>query len=57
MNVNKLTCSVVLICDRVNSRDGISILSDNLEFTSNTYFSAISSALEKAANKFIIMNP
>lgn len=48
MNVNKLTCSVVLICDRVNSRDGISILSDNLEFTSNTYFSAISSALEKS---------
>lgn len=49
MKTEKLSRNVVLICDRVSTRNGINILSDNLEFTSNTYFNAISSALEKNA--------
>ena len=50
--------NVVLICDRVYTRDNINILSDNLEFTSNNYFSAISGALEKCAPKvFYYENP
>ena len=41
--------NIVLICDRVNDRNGINIYSDNLEFTSNAYFNAISKALEKCS--------
>ena len=33
--------NVVLICDRVSSRKGINILSDNLEFTSDIYFESL----------------
>lgn len=51
MNTNKLNRNVVLICDRVKDREGINILSNNLEFTSNTYFSAISGALERNCPK------
>lgn len=47
MKTNRIEKNVVLICDRVNDRLGINILSDDLEFTSNTYFHAISNALEK----------
>lgn len=47
MNIKKTNRNVVLICDRVNDRNGINILSDNLEFTSNTYFNALSNALEQ----------
>lgn len=49
MNTEKILHNIVLICDRVENRDGINIYSDNLEFTSNTYFNAISSALKKCA--------
>lgn len=48
LSINK---NVVLICDRVNSREGINILSDNLEFTSNTYFDALKNSLEKISPK------
>lgn len=51
MKTDKLSQNIVLICDRVQSREGINIFSNNLEFTSNTYFNAISTALEKNANK------
>lgn len=51
MNTYKCTQNVVLICDRVSSRKGINLYSDNLEFTSDTYFNAIYSALEKCAPK------
>lgn len=47
MNTGKNSHNVVLICDRVENRDGIDIYSDNLEFTSNTYFNAISKALKE----------
>lgn len=51
MNIKKLQKNVVLICDRVNDRNNINILSDNLEFTSNTYFNAMSTALEQISKK------
>ena len=51
MNTDRIKNNVVLICDRVSSREGISILSDNLEFTSDAYFNAIKTALEKKAPK------
>lgn len=51
MNTNKIKNNIVLICDRVSNREGISILSDNLEFTSDTYFNAIKIALENNAPK------
>lgn len=51
MNTQKNIHNAVLICDRVSNRDGINIFSDNLEFTSNTYFDAISAALEKCCPK------
>lgn len=50
MNINKLNRNIVLICDRVSTRDGINILSDNLEFTSDTYFRALSNALENTCS-------
>ena len=46
MNTDFCSSNVVLICDRVHNRDGINILSDNLEFTSDTYFTALKSALD-----------
>lgn len=49
MNIQKSNRKVVLICDRVANRDDINLYSDNLEFTSNTYFNAISNALEQYA--------
>ena len=39
--------NIILICDRVANRNGINLYSDNLEFTSNTYFNAISQALKE----------
>lgn len=51
MNTDRIKNNVVLICDRVSSREGISILSDNLEFTSDAYFNAIKTALENNASK------
>lgn len=49
MNTKKNSHNVVLICDRVFNRDGINIYSDNLEFTSDTYYNAISTALKKCS--------
>lgn len=49
MTTEKSSHNVVLICDRVASRDGINLYSDNLEFTSNTYFYAINNALSECA--------
>lgn len=49
MNTGKTSHNIVLICDRVENRNGIDLYSDNLEFTSNTYFSAISKALQECA--------
>lgn len=51
MNIGKINHNVVLICDRVSNRDGINLYSDNLEFTSDTYFNAISKALRECAPK------
>lgn len=51
MNTNKNFHNIVLICDRVASRNGINLYSDNLEFTSNTYFSAISKALKECSSQ------
>lgn len=51
MNTDRIKNNVVLICDRVSSREGINILSDNLEFTSDAYFNAIKTALENNAPK------
>lgn len=51
MNTGKSNHNIVLICDRVSSREGINLYSDNLEFTSNTYFNAISEALAECAPK------
>lgn len=51
MNIEKNSHNIVLICDRVSNRDGINLYSDNLEFTSNTYFNAISKALKECASK------
>lgn len=51
LNIEKNSNNVVLICDRVANRKGINIYSDNLEFTSNTYFNAISKALEKCSSQ------
>lgn len=50
MNIEKNSPNIVLICDRVPNRDGINLYSDNLEFTSNTYFNAISNALKECAS-------
>lgn len=50
MNTGKNFRNVVLICDRVSNRDGINIYSNNLEFTSNTYFNSISNALKECAS-------
>lgn len=43
--------NVVLICDRVSSRKGINILSDNLEFTSDIYFESLKESLEQISPK------
>lgn len=51
MNTKKSFNNVVLICDRVANREGINLYSDNLEFTSNTYFNAISKALVEYASE------
>lgn len=51
MNIEKSAHNIVLICDRVSNRDGINLYSDNLEFTSNTYFNAISKALKECTSK------
>lgn len=51
MNTKKTSCNIVLICDRVSSRNGINLYSDNLEFTSNTYFSAIYKAIKECCSQ------
>lgn len=51
MNTTRNKHGIVLICDRVSSRDGINLYSDNLEFTSDRYFNAISKALNECASK------
>ena len=48
--------NVVLICDRVENRDGINIFTDTLEFTSPTYFNAISKSLEELVPKVYYYN-
>ncbi len=51
MNTKKNSHNIVLICDRVSNRNGINLYSDNLEFTSNTYFNAISNALKECSSQ------
>lgn len=52
----KRTRNIVLVVDRVNSRDNVDIYTDTLEFTSNVYFDALENALKHAKRKYYVYN-
>ena len=48
-----LNTNVVLICDLVDNRDGVTIKTNNLEFTSPRYFNAIMQSLKDISKQVI----
>ena len=50
------TRDIVLIVDRVYSRNNVNIYTDNLEFTSNAYYSAIEKAIISLNRKYYVYN-
>lgn len=51
--LNMTNTNVVLICDLVENRDGVTIKTNNLEFTSPRYFNAIMDSLRNIFNHVI----
>ena len=47
---------IVIICDRVENRNGINIYSNNLEFSSPTVFDALQNAAESLFSKVYYYN-
>lgn len=52
--IDKSTRGIVLICDRVISRESVDIYTDDLEFTSNVYFNAIFNALKNSGKHYTV---
>ena len=47
---------IVLICDRISTREGVDIFTDTLEFTSDAYFNAIDTAIKNTGRKYTVYN-
>ena len=56
-NMNKkVSKGIVLVCDRISSREGVDLFTDTLEFTSDSYFNAIDSAIKETNRKYTVYN-
>lgn len=56
MESSKSKKNIVVVVDRVNSRDNVDIFTDTLEFTSKIYFNAFENALKNTNRKYYVYN-